>query len=106
MSQIARFWLALDRGYLPIKVAAFRPVWSEKLPVGSRRVGELKELAPGIWLRWRVREIFYSGPAAKEGKSVVTQQVDTVVTSATLNPNYGIDFFRDVSVAERLHPAR
>jgi hypothetical protein len=106
MSQIASFWLALDRGYLSIRVAAFRPVGSEKLPVGSRRVDELKELAPGIWLPWRVREIIYSGPAAKEGKSVVTQRVDTVVTSATLNPDYGVDFFLEVSVAERLHRAR
>jgi hypothetical protein len=83
MSQIARFWLALDRSYLPINVEAFRPVWSEKLPVASRRVGELKELAPGIWLPWRVREIIYGGPAAKEGKSVVTQQIPLSANGAT-----------------------
>jgi hypothetical protein len=47
-----------------------------------------------------------SGPAAKQGKSVVTQQIDTIVEKATLNPKYGIDFFREVRIAEGLDRAK
>jgi len=96
LAQIARFWLAIDRGYLPIKVDAFRPVWSSTVPVASNRVTELKEIARGIWIPWRVRQTFYKGQAAKAGKTVVTQEIDETVESATLNPKYPIEFFRDI----------
>lgn len=96
LAQIARFWLAIDRSYLPIKVDAFRPVWSSTVPVASNRVTDLKELARGIWIPWRVRQTLYKGPAAKAGKTVVTQEIDETVESARLNPRYPIEFFRDI----------
>jgi hypothetical protein len=100
VAQIAHFWLAIDRGYLPIRVDAFRPVWSSTLPVASNRVTELKEIARGIWIPWRVRQTFYKGPAAKEGKTVVTREINETVESARLNPSYPIKFFRDIQHTE------
>jgi hypothetical protein len=98
VSSFSNFWVAVDRNYLPLRIDAYRPNWSSSLPVATNRVTELMEVAKGIWIPRRVRQTFYKYPAAKEGKSVVSQQIDQTVEKATLNPDYPIEFFQKISL--------
>jgi hypothetical protein len=98
VSSFSKIWVAVDRNYLPVRIDAYRPYWSSTLPIGSCRAIELMEVAKGIWIPRQIRQIYYKSEAAKEGKSVASQQVDQTVEKATLNPNYPIEFFREISL--------
>jgi len=97
VSSFSKIWVAVDRNYLPIRIDAYRPYWSSTLPIGSCRAIELMEVSKGVWIPRQIRQIYYKSEAAKEGKSVVSQQVDQTVEKATLNPSYPIEFFQKIS---------
>jgi hypothetical protein len=99
------FWLARDRGFLPIKMEEFRPRFSETAPSWIAEVLELKELKPGTWIPWRMRRRSFGPRSLQAGKPVIAQQVDLTVEKATLDAHQDIQFFRDVRIVGQKDPA-
>lgn len=89
-------WLAPDRNYLPLRTEAYRPLVNANLPVEIGRIEELRELAPGIWLPFRVSLAIYDQASLLDQRSVVATFEELTVEKAALNPEYETNLFRDV----------
>jgi hypothetical protein len=82
-------WLAPERNYHCVKV---RDPWHET------RVGELRELAPGVWFPARITVVEYDIPGLLQGNRVVVSRVETTVDPVDLAPRHDAAFFRDVAI--------
>ena len=89
--------LAEERNYFPIRVLAFTFRFSETIPVGESVVDEWREIGPGIWFPFAIRDTAYDKAAvqAKGAQIPIWWEAKTVET-AMLNPHYDVAFFRDV----------
>jgi hypothetical protein len=92
-------WLAIDRNYLPIRTEAYASRVGGKL-VEFGRVERLEEIAPGIWFPMKASIVVYDEPALRQGKSVVAGTDTFTVKRVSLDPNYGIDLFRDIKIPD------
>jgi len=91
-------WLAEDRNYIPVRCLAYTFKVSREKPVGEATVDEWQEPSPGIWYPKRIRSIAYEKELIKTaGKQQLRWRRDFVVEQVTLNPNYGVSFFRNLA---------
>jgi len=87
-STFALIWLARDRNYLPIRMELYQANWSKSLPIGVMTAEDLREIAPGIWFPYVVKEFWnqtWNETPIAAGVVVVERRTDYVVRSVVLN---------------------
>lgn len=91
------FWLAIDRNYLPVKVESYNYFYSKEIPIEEAVLENLQEIQPGIWFPFLSSITVMDGITLREEKkTVVSWKRDYIVTEASLNPEYDVNFFRKV----------
>jgi hypothetical protein len=89
--------LAEDRNYIPVRMRAYTPEWSNDFPVGEAEVLEMREIAPGIWFPFSAVERAYDKRTLQsEQRFQVRWQEQYVTEAVSLHPAYDTAYFRDV----------
>lgn len=52
-------WLAIERAYLPVRVERYSPIRHTHVPGDVTMAGDLREIAPGIWYPFHIRQQAY-----------------------------------------------
>jgi hypothetical protein len=81
---------------LPIKYEGYAIRYSKDLPIGVARASDFRELAPGIWLPFKMSRTTFDDTRLHAGESVVAASLDYELEHATLEPRYDVSFFKDV----------
>jgi hypothetical protein len=90
-------WIAPTRNYLPIRHVAYLTHYSRTIPITVGESTEFKELAPGIWLPYRISLTINDEWLAREGRTVTSNTETWTIRTAELDPKHDVSFFRDVT---------
>ncbi|QDV17313.1 hypothetical protein Pan153_19480 [Gimesia panareensis] len=95
------FWLAVDRNYLPVKTESYNYFYSKKVPIETAVLENLQEIQPGIWFPFASSITVLDGIMLREKKrSVVSWKREYTVSEVSLNPEYAVEFYRNVPFPE------
>jgi hypothetical protein len=97
VSARSKWWLAIDRNYLPVKNECCLDFYSKDIPIQSCELGDLREIAPGVWFPFTAKLTLMQQVALLEHKKAIVAGVtEWVVSEVSLKPQYESSFFRDV----------
>jgi hypothetical protein len=95
-------WLAEERNYLPVRLLSWTFRHSKETPILDGSVDELREVKPGIWFPILTHVSRYdSGMLKREGAQRLQWKEEYVVKDVSLDPDYDMAFFRELTLPER-----
>ncbi len=93
-------WVAPARNYLAVRHELYM-TYADRFPVSESQVSQWREIAPGVWLPFRCEGKSYDISSLMEGKRVLRTHATLTLQFARLDPDYGIELFRNVKMPER-----
>jgi hypothetical protein len=92
------YWIAPSRGYLPLRVVTYDLPSSDKIPHVDARVSDLREIAPGCWVPYRMSFIQNRLDELSKGRESLGSRGELRISDIKLNPNYPPEYFSDVAL--------
>lgn len=93
-------WIAPTRNYLAARHEHYLTYSSKVIPHAEYEAGNWKEIAPGVWLPFRSVSKLNDAFALRQGERFLKTHTTLTLEFARLDPKYGIDLFRNVSMPE------
>lgn len=96
-------WLAPERNYMPVRTEAHgeRPFDPKMWPGEIGQAEDFREIAPGVWLPYRVTSATNDlRTYLKEKKKQVQNQWSYTIEEAKLDPQYDVSLFRDIPIPD------
>lgn len=91
------FALSEDKNYLPVRVLTFCLVVSATIPEFQCKLGDFRELKPGIWFPFVAECMKYDeSTLLSEGRQALRWRRDYLVEQASLQPQYEAKYFNDI----------
>jgi len=98
---VRHLWLAQDRNYLPVKTVAYSHRLSKSVPVETGHSSDFREIAPGIWLPFRVKvEVADEPKLARDNLYVTGNSEELTLVHAKLDPALDQEYFERVEIPE------
>ena len=100
------YWLAVDRNYIPAKIENRSYHLSKDFDVHVNTVDEWGEVKRGIWYPKKATVLIYNPELLmRYNKQLLSQTLKYSVEYVSVEPHYGIDFFRriDIPAGAKVH---
>jgi hypothetical protein len=91
-----RHWLAIERGFLPVRIEEFAVRAGRKHPDAITTLSGLKEIGPGVWCPSGAEVVAYDRELQDREQVVVKHRTTYKITKAALDPKYAIALFRNI----------